>query len=196
MKTNNLRIQLFKIKNLGCKLLLAAVLHGAMIAVNAQSDSVNNKMSSPNLGKNPEDELSQKSHIGNVPLEPNFNQSDKTIQEKKDQNNSQLQNTTKNTNRNSEVEINRNSKSENIKQQNQDNNLSNHPDGIMMKGGKMYFINMTRVTEIKYTMHMNGILVMSNGLVTKKDGSTIQLKEGEYLDKSGNRISVLDKNRK
>ncbi|MBK9478759.1 MAG: hypothetical protein IPP56_12865 [Bacteroidetes bacterium] len=91
MKTIKPRIQLIKIKNVGYKLLLAAVLYGALVPVNAQSDSENKKIGSPNLGKNSEDELSQKSHIGNVPLEPNLNQSDKTIQEKINQNNSQHQ---------------------------------------------------------------------------------------------------------
>lgn len=62
-----------------------------------------------------------------------------------------------------------------------------HPDGVMMKNGKMMMVKNGQFTALDHEMIMkNGTKVMADGTCTKKDGTKMLMKDGEHLDMSGN----------
>lgn len=71
-----------------------------------------------------------------------------------------------------------------------------HPDGVMMKEGKLIFYNMGRVSTVTQNMSINGMLVETNGKITKSNGSIVHLKEGEHINMSGTLIPMTTQEKK
>ncbi len=71
-----------------------------------------------------------------------------------------------------------------------------HPDGVMMKEGKLIFYNMGRVSTVTQNMSINGMLVETNGKITKKNGSIVQLKQGQHINMSGTLIPMSPQEKK
>ena len=66
-----------------------------------------------------------------------------------------------------------------------------HPDGIMMRNGKILVVKKGKMTILDKDMTMsNGTIIQSDGTYIKKDGTTMMMKEGQHVDMSGNIISV------
>lgn len=62
-----------------------------------------------------------------------------------------------------------------------------HPDGVMMQNGKIMMVKKGQMTTLDHDMTMsNGTKIMTDGSYTPKDGTTLQLKEGQHMDMSGN----------
>ena len=61
------------------------------------------------------------------------------------------------------------------------------PDGVMMKNGKLMMIKNGKKTLMDHEMSMsNGTKVLSNGMIMKKDGTKMMMKEGQYMNMAGN----------
>lgn len=66
-----------------------------------------------------------------------------------------------------------------------------HPDGVIMKNGKMMMVKNGQFTALDHEMTMsNGTKVMADGTCTKKDGTKMLLKEGQHIDMDGKLISM------
>ena len=66
-----------------------------------------------------------------------------------------------------------------------------HPNGVMMKDGKMMMIHNGKMTMMNHDMTMsNGTKVMSDGTCIKKDGIKMMMKEGQHMDMSGKMIPM------
>jgi hypothetical protein len=66
-----------------------------------------------------------------------------------------------------------------------------HPDGVMMKNGKMMMVKDGQFTVLDHEMTMsNGTTVMADGTWTKKDGTKMKMNEGEHIDMDGKLISM------
>lgn len=69
----------------------------------------------------------------------------------------------------------------------------NHPDGFMYKDGKMLMVKSEKTTRVENDVTLtNGTVIMSNGNYIKKGGTKMMLKEGEYVDMSGNVVQRSD----
>ena len=69
-----------------------------------------------------------------------------------------------------------------------------HPDGVLMKDGKLMVVKNGKKTTLDQDMSMsNGTKIKTDGNYTKKDGSTMRLKEGEHMDMEGN-INLMNSN--
>lgn len=61
------------------------------------------------------------------------------------------------------------------------------PDGVMMKNGKLMMVKNGKKTLMDHEMSMNnGTKVLSNGMIMKKDGTKMMMKEGQYMNMAGN----------
>lgn len=70
--------------------------------------------------------------------------------------------------------------------QNQDATSNMHPDGYMMKNGKMVEVKNGAVIPMENDVTLsNGMKVMSDGRYQKRNGAVLVLKEGEHIDRSG-----------
>jgi hypothetical protein len=59
-------------------------------------------------------------------------------------------------------------------------------DGVMMKDGKLMSTEMGMTNPLTADMTLrNGTVITSSGVVTGKDGTTTQLREGDYVSLSG-----------
>ncbi len=59
-------------------------------------------------------------------------------------------------------------------------------DGVMMKDGKLIATEMGMTNPITADKTLrNGTIITTNGVVTGKDGSTTQLREGDYVSLTG-----------
>lgn len=61
------------------------------------------------------------------------------------------------------------------------------PDGVMMKNGKLMMVKNGKKSLMDHEMSMNnGTKVLSNGMIMKKDGTKMMMKEGQYMNMAGN----------
>jgi hypothetical protein len=68
-----------------------------------------------------------------------------------------------------------------------------HHDGIMMKDGKLLMMKNGQTTQLTTDMTLdNGTVVMTNGTVKAKDGSTKTLKEGDYVTMDGTSMGNMN----
>lgn len=75
--------------------------------------------------------------------------------------------------------------------QNQDATSNMHPDGYMMKNGKMVEVKNGAVIPMENDVTLsNGMKVMSDGRYQKRNGAVLVLKEGEHIDRSGKVIPM------
>jgi hypothetical protein len=67
------------------------------------------------------------------------------------------------------------------------NHTNMHPNKYCakMKDGKLVVMH-EGIAIISNATLKNGVMIKPDGMVTKKDGSTMMLKEGECIDKDGN----------
>jgi hypothetical protein len=73
-----------------------------------------------------------------------------------------------------------------IRQTNHQRTYRSFTDGITMKNGKMMMVKEGKLTMMDYEMTMgNGMKVMPNGTIIKKDGTKIMLEEGQHIDMMG-----------
>jgi hypothetical protein len=57
------------------------------------------------------------------------------------------------------------------------------PDRVMMKDGKMFIVEKGAESKLeKDFVFTSGLVVTPEGVVKKKDGSSVQLKDGQYLE--------------
>ncbi len=63
-------------------------------------------------------------------------------------------------------------------------------DGYIMKNGRMMSIKNGTTTPINSDVPFNNGMKIRNGKVYKKDGSTIMMKEGDYLDATGKSVPL------
>ena len=72
-------------------------------------------------------------------------------------------------------------------------NMQKH-DGIIMKNGKLLMMKNGQTTQLTTDMTLdNGTVVMTNGTVKAKDGSTTTLKEGDYVSMDGTHMGNINK---
>ena len=71
----------------------------------------------------------------------------------------------------------------------------NHPDGYMMKGGKMMCVKDQKMTFMKNdTTLTNGTIVMANGDYIKKGETKQMFKEGQHMDVTGKMVPMTRSN--
>ncbi len=71
-------------------------------------------------------------------------------------------------------------------------NMQNH-EGIIMKNGKLLMMKNGQTTQLTSDLTLdNGTVVMANGTVKAKDGSTTTLKEGDYISMDGTTMGNLN----
>ncbi len=79
--------------------------------------------------------------------------------------------------------------SDTIHHQTSTNNM--HPDGYMMKNGKMMCVKDQKMTLLKNdTTLMNGTIVMRNGNFMKIGGTKTMFKEGQHMDLNGKMVMM------
>jgi hypothetical protein len=67
-------------------------------------------------------------------------------------------------------------------------------EGVMMKNGKLLMMKNGQTTPLTTDLTLdNGTVVMTNGTVKAKDGSTTTLKEGDYITMDGTTMGNMDK---
>ncbi len=94
------------------------------------------------------------------------------------------------TNPNDGLHQNRMDKNQNHKMQNNPVDKS-QPDGVMMQNGKMVMLKNGKTTNLDHDLTLsNGTKIMSDGTYIKKDGTKMKIKEGQYMDMSGNIIPM------
>ena len=72
---------------------------------------------------------------------------------------------------------------------------NNHPDGFIMKNGKVMCIKDQKMTVLKNdTTLTNGTVVMSNGNFMRKGETKMMLKEGQHMDLAGKVVLMNDSN--
>ena len=72
-------------------------------------------------------------------------------------------------------------------------NMQKH-EGVIMKGGKLLMMKNGQTTQLTTDMTLdNGTVVMTNGSVKAKDGSTTTLKEGDYISMDGTTMGNINK---
>lgn len=72
-----------------------------------------------------------------------------------------------------------------------------YTDGVMMKDGRMMIVKNGNMTAMSSDQTMqNGTIVMSNGKMKHKDGTTMMMKEGGQIDFAGNNVSMDNTNTK
>ena len=68
-----------------------------------------------------------------------------------------------------------------------------HHDGVMMKDGKLLMMKNGQTTQLTTDMTLdNGTVVLANGTVKAKDGSTTTLKEGDYVTMDGTSMGNMN----
>ena len=73
------------------------------------------------------------------------------------------------------------------KEGNHQKTYKSFPDGVVMKNGKLMMVKNGKKTLMDHEMSMgNGMKVLSNGTIIKKDGTKMMMKEGQYMDMAGN----------
>ncbi|MES2795905.1 MAG: DUF6799 domain-containing protein [Bacteroidota bacterium] len=66
-----------------------------------------------------------------------------------------------------------------------------HPDGVMMKNGKMMLtMNGKTTLMVNEVTLSNGTRVMANGHCMMRDGSTLMLKNGDHMNMDGNLVPM------
>ncbi|MBK9636411.1 MAG: hypothetical protein IPO63_00780 [Bacteroidetes bacterium] len=69
--------------------------------------------------------------------------------------------------------------------------LENHPDGVMMKGGKMWLVKNQKMYILDKTVTLsNGTIVTSDGSYMNKEGIKRVFREGEHMDMTGKIIPM------
>src|SRR5664279_241842 len=64
-------------------------------------------------------------------------------------------------------------------------NMQSH-EGVIMKNGKLLMMKNGQTTQMTTDLTLdNGTVVMANGNVKSKDGTTTTLKEGDYVGMDG-----------
>lgn len=72
-----------------------------------------------------------------------------------------------------------------------------HPDGFLMKGGKVMRIKDQKMTLLKNdTTLANGTVIMTNGSYMRKGEAKAKFKEGQHMDFSGRLIMASTTNDK
>ena len=67
-----------------------------------------------------------------------------------------------------------------------------HGDRVMMMNGKMMMEHNGNMTMMKHNMTMtDGTKVMTNGICIKKNHKRMMMKEGQYMDMSGNMMMSM-----
>jgi hypothetical protein len=67
-------------------------------------------------------------------------------------------------------------------------------EGVLMKDGKLLMMKNGQTTQLTSDLTLdNGTIVMANGSVKTKDGTTAILKEGDYVGMDGTMGNVKDK---
>jgi hypothetical protein len=75
----------------------------------------------------------------------------------------------------------------------QKQNMQKH-DGVIMKDGKLLMMKNGQTTQLTSDLTLdNGTVVMTNGTVKAKDGSTTTLKEGDYVSMDGTTMGNINK---
>ena len=73
--------------------------------------------------------------------------------------------------------------------------INKHPDGFMMKNGKMMCVKDEKMTLLENdTTLTNGTIVMSNGNYTRKGETKMMFKEGQHMDLNGNVVNMTNSN--
>jgi transcription antitermination factor NusG len=66
-----------------------------------------------------------------------------------------------------------------------------HQNGTTMRGGKMVQIKDGRFIDMKEDITLaDGIKILQNGTIVKKDGTKIKLEEGDFIDINGKHMPV------
>jgi len=72
---------------------------------------------------------------------------------------------------------------------------SNHPDGYMMKNGKMMCVKDQKMTLLKNdTTLTNGTIIMNNGNFIRTGGTKTMFKEGQHMDLKGKMMMMSGSN--
>lgn len=71
--------------------------------------------------------------------------------------------------------------------------IRQHPDGYMLKSGKVVMIKDGKVTTIDKDITLeNGTTITTNGSILQMDGTKATLKEGEHIDLTGKMIPMQE----
>jgi len=76
-------------------------------------------------------------------------------------------------------------------QKEQDSSKDKHPDGFMLKDGKMVVVKNGKIApmEQEYTLS-NGTRILQNGNYIKNDGTELHFREGDHMDMMGRFIAM------
>lgn len=71
--------------------------------------------------------------------------------------------------------------------------VKQHPDGYMMKSGKVVMIKDGKVTTLDKEVTLeNGTTITTNGSILQMDGTKATLKEGEHVDMTGKMVPMQE----